>query len=432
MEESTTSLSLANPLKPAWWRSPSSKTEASVRTPPSACFCLAPLATRPCAGRAQTRQARACLGDNSAPREFSMSKKKKGRKLQSGRDGWTTVTRFNASPRDLRSPALRAMASDWCCRSCGFSNRHWRTACKQCGSLQKEQTKPGAVDVKKGKGKGKVSQQQLQLSADAASRFPAGPMPVRPADAASHMDTAGSDELAAPPTNADGHTEAQKLVRSLQTQIDMVKKLVEVATGEHRAHQQVAQAGLEKQLELARSQVRDAKAPAQRRRELESAISTVSDKLRNNIQLLDKAKAQVEVYAGYVASQRGRLEAAQKELDAIPLVTAHAELGASVVSSPVCGSVAQLESLLLEVQNKLAAARAEHSPATTNGRHVPTSSVRIAEAVGSAPFGAVITAPVPARSRIVLPEDLENQRRARSASPGRGMSTATQRRLFGA
>ena len=329
----------------------------------------------------------------------------------------------------------------WDCKACGFHNFGFRSNCKRCelakGTPPPPKGKPpsSAIPIAEvkvsagGKGKGKSVGKRSWVDVAKARSV------ATVDDKAGASDRAGPVRGTSSAHAAGGQTEAQKLVHSLQIQIGMVKKLVEVATGEHLAYQQVAQAGLETQLEVARSQVRDGKDPAQRRKELESSRAALESKLTRNRALLQEAEAKADQYRSYAASQSAKLAGVQSELDSLAV-------SAPSGSDGIVDMERQLHELQCKIANAKAAARPGQIPATVPG------------AVGTAPFGATIAPsvvalgalpaaacadnPGPGHSlaHLIMPEDhtaSAGRRGARSLSPGRSKPLSTQRRLlFGA
>ena len=139
---------------------------------------------------------------------------------------------------------------------------------------------------------------------------------------------------------------------------------------------------------------------------------------------LEEARAEVSKLGGFVASQTRKASALQAELK----VVMEKEVG----QLPAAQFVAELEAIMANTQQLLEAARANQQ---LQQQQLPTASGSTlsgcAGATGTAPFGAIITGPdAHSANRNEVQEG--DARRMRSLSPGRGMSTATQRRLFGA
>ena len=230
-------------------------------------------------------------------------------------------------------------------------------------------------------------------------------------------------------------------VAKLQSQLRAVEACIETAEpgSELHSYQTAAQVALTKLLDEARSAAKLAKPTAQRRAELESQKAVTSEKLEANKGKAQGLREQLATLEGFVTSQSARIARLDEELRACAVLEA-AALANSLDAKILPGTdVAQLEGLLASVQLRLQEARAAAAVDTP----LPAPSVG---AVGTAPFGAVISGPPPCRTRpqmrhpglsvahLAMPEDLPaNRRGARSCSPNKAMSSAAQRRmLFGA
>ena len=206
-------------------------------------------------------------------------------------------------------------------------------------------------------------------------------------------------------------------------------------------------AELQRKLDAARLAKQEQKSPVQRREELQDQLETTKKKLEANQKHLEDAKLLAEKYLGFVQSQTERVAKLEAELRTIKLQETVAATQVLSLAPDLDVQEQAIMAKLAEIQSQLDTYRkskSEHVQSSSNSVSavMPTRCEQLGAQLldisdkfaGRALFGATI----PSRKKHVPWADEEPMRaeprsgRARSASPGRAVTTAEYRGLFGA